>query len=82
MKSVITVMQQTAVNETGYTIRILFCTITYRPRNWTPNFENVVAPLSSSRQNAHMNATQQPKNILLSTTVELRVANAAQISLA
>jgi len=41
---VITVTKQTAVHETGYTIHILFCIITYA-RNWTPNFENVVAPL-------------------------------------
>jgi len=43
IKSVTAVTQQTAVHETGYTIRILFRTI--RPRNWTPNFENVAAHL-------------------------------------
>jgi len=32
------------VHETGYTIRILFCTITYT-KELDPNFENVVAPL-------------------------------------
>jgi len=47
MKSVITVTQQAAVHETGYTIRILFCNL-YNNLDQgigPPNFEKVVAPL-------------------------------------
>jgi len=37
------------VHETGYTIRILFCTVTYTKALDLPNFENVVAPLRGSK---------------------------------
>ena len=57
MKSVITVTQQTAVHETGYTIRILFCTITQTKELDPPNFENVVAPLVSMEENLKHNNT-------------------------